>query len=118
MMTSHRVLEPGQATARVHLASIASIDRLRRTHGAIQVAFCDPRTPPQLEEFVRVRAQVIDALRRQGREHLVPAVDRNFAGSRLDQVDPTTLMLIQRLRDLGFPEAVFILPVDRPAVGN
>jgi len=117
-MTPHRVLDPQEATARIHLASIASLDRWQRTPGAVQVAFSDPRTPQQLEEFGRMRAQVIDALRREGREDVVAAIDLDFAGVNLDRVAPWTVWLIQQLRNLGYPEAVFILPVDGRATGR
>src|SRR5262249_49795613 len=112
MMEPHRVLDSHEATARIHLASTASLDRWRRTPGAIEVAFSDARTPAQLDEFGRVRTQVIDALRKEGREDAAAAVDRDFAGVSLDGVHPSTMSLIRQLRSLGFPEAVFILPVD------
>ncbi len=116
-MTEHRVVDSQKPTARVHLASAGSLDRWRQTPGAIEVALSDPRTAQELEEFGRLRAQVIGALRQQGREDVVAAVDRDFDGVSLEGVSPFIMLLIARMREIGGPAAVFILPARGPMGG-
>jgi hypothetical protein len=65
----------------------------------------------------RLRGNVIDALRKQGREDLVAAVDRDFAGVSLDGVNPFIALLIGQMRQLGRPAAVFVLPARGPGGG-
>jgi hypothetical protein len=113
----HRVLGSEDATPRVHLASAGGLSRWRRMPGAIEVAFADARTTQDVEESSRLRARVIADLRRQGREDVVAAADREFDGVNLDGVSPWTLMGIQLMRESGGPAAVFIVPV-RASGGN
>jgi hypothetical protein len=89
------------------------LSRWRATPGAVEIAFDDPRTPQDIEESTRLRARVIAALREQGREDVIAAGDRDFDGVSFVGVKPWTLLGIQRMRDIGGPAAVFILPVHR-----
>jgi hypothetical protein len=95
------------------LAAAGSLNRWRRTPEAVEVGFDDPRSPQEIDEFTRLRADVIAALREQGREDVVAAADREFDGVSFDGVSPWTLLGIQRMREIGGPAAVFILPVRR-----
>jgi hypothetical protein len=110
-LTEHRVVEDGQATAVVHLATGAFIDRAREVPGAVEVAHADPRTSAERAEFDALRAQVEDDLVAAGLGDLVPRVDGNLFGAALHpDLDPATRRRIGRMLDLGAPIAVFVAP--------
>jgi hypothetical protein len=110
-MTEHRVVADGEATAVVHLATGAHIDRARQVPGAVEVARADPRTAAERAEFDALRAQVGDDLVAAGLGDLIPRVDGNLFGAALHpDLDPATRRRIGRMLDLGAPVAVFVAP--------
>jgi hypothetical protein len=111
--TSHRVIEPGDATARVALATGTYVDRWQAVAGAVEVASVDPRTPAERDEYDRLRTGVIDELEAAGLTELVPAVDENLFGVGTDsRVPPLTRLSVNRMAELGVPTAVFVAPAD------
>ena len=109
--TQYRVIEPGDATAIVHLATGVNIKKGRAQPGYREVAFIDARTSAQRAEYGRLRSRVIDELRRAGRSELVPLVDENVFAAAIDtRVPRHTRELVSRLLDLGLPAAVFVGP--------
>jgi hypothetical protein len=109
--TRHRVLDPSRATARVVLATGASVDRWRTSHEAVEVAYVDPRTPEERAEYDALRAKVVADLRAAGLDELVAQLDANrFMLSLHPSVSADTRLRLARLGQLGVPTAVFVAP--------
>jgi hypothetical protein len=110
-VTPHRVLSPTQATAIVHLSIGPDIPVWRAKVGAHEVAYFDPRSPKEVAEYIRVRAQVIAELRAAGLSTLVPGVDEDLFTTTLNPRVPLAARRgLSRMADLGLPAAVFIAP--------
>lgn len=113
--TAHRVLQPADATARVHLATGAFVARWQALPEAVEIASLDPRTPAQRIEFDRLRTEVTATLRRLGLDDLVPELDLNLFGAAIDErVPDATQEQMGRMLEIGGPLAVFVVPVDTP----
>jgi hypothetical protein len=110
-VTNHRVVEPADADAVVHLATGQYIDQLRAVPEALEVAYADPRSPAEIAEFTRLRADVLTELRGDGLDELVPVVDGNLFGAMTDErVSEVARRRMASMLDLGEPTAVFIAP--------
>ena len=111
---SHRVLDPADAAAEVHLSVGSDIAIWRARPGAREVAYVDPRSPAERAEFERLRREAIDGLQAAGLLTLVPAVDNSLFTTILDsRVPDRPRLLMTRMRDLGLPTAVFVAPPGR-----
>jgi hypothetical protein len=107
--TQHRVIPPDQATAEVILVTGRYVDVLRADDRVIEVASIDPRTPEQRAEFDELRRELIAEIRSRGLDDLVPLVDSNLFGVRIDLRLPADVQeLANRMLDLGVETAVFI----------
>ena len=118
--TPERVLAEDDAAAVVHLATGPSIEAWRAEPGYEEVASVDPRTAGERAEYERLRARAIVALRRAGRDELVPLVDDNLFAAAIDTRVPRPVReLASRMLDLGVRSAVFVGPptAGRGAVG-
>lgn len=116
--TKHRVLDPSDATAVVHLAVGPDVERWRSLPSAREVAFVEPRSRAEREEYERVRSDVLDELSAAGLGELGPALDENvFVTANSVEVPQPIRDRIQRMIDLGLPAAVFLAPpgVEPPA---
>ena len=71
----HRVLDPADATAEVHLSVGADVARWEDRPGAVRVAEVDIRTAEDRARYADLRAGVIADLEAMGRDDLVPVVD-------------------------------------------
>lgn len=112
-LTAHRVIEPGAATAVVHLATGTSIDRWRSRPEAVEVAWADHRSDEERAEFHRLRSEVLASLVASGRDDVVVLVDGNLFGAALDtEVDTHTRRQMSRMLQIGVPYAVFVAPPD------
>lgn len=112
-VTTHRVIDPATATARVHLATGAYVERWRRVPGVVEVASIDPRTPATRDEQAQLRGEVIATLEQLGLDDLVPRVDDNLFGAAIDQrVPAATQRLMGRMLDIGAPLSIFVVPPD------
>lgn len=110
----HRVRAPEEATAVVHLATGFHVERWRAKPEVQEVAFVDPRTPSEREEYARLRALVIDELRRVGLEERLVDVDENLFAAAIDsRVPPAAQDAMTRMLDLGLPTAVFVGPTSQ-----
>jgi hypothetical protein len=113
--TGHRVLSPEVATAEVHLATGSLIDDIASRPGALEVARVDPRSPMEVEEFERLRLEIIGELRGLGLDDLVALVDENLFAV---PIDPRLTLTLERkalrLLELGQPTAIFIVAVPSP----
>lgn len=111
--TAHRTLEPAAATARVHLATGAHVERWRGVPGAEEIATTDPRTPSTRAEQAALRRSVIARLRALGLDDLVGQVDDNLFGAAIDERVPAeTQRQMGRMLDIGAPLSVFLVPID------
>ncbi|HEX5614452.1 MAG TPA: hypothetical protein VFZ83_04805 [Acidimicrobiia bacterium] len=110
-ITPHRVVERADATALIHLATGIFVERWRAIPEAVEVAYVEPRTDAQLEEFAALRAQVVAELRADGLDDLVPIVDGNLFGASIDErVSVETQRRMARMLELGQETAIFIAP--------
>ena len=110
LMVEHRILEPREATARVHLATGGWIYDARRLPGAVRVAYSDSRSAPAREEFMRLRADVVAELRALGRKDVIKVLDRNLGAAIVPGVSPFLGLAVGRMSEIGVPAAVFIVP--------
>ena len=75
----HRVVDPADADAEIHVAfGVGAVERARAHPGARQIAFVDPRTDAQRQDYTDLRTRLIEGLRRAGLDELVPDVDENL----------------------------------------
>jgi hypothetical protein len=114
-MTAHRVIEPADATAVIHLATGLHIDEWRGRPNILEVAYVEPRSPDQRAEYERIRAESIEMLRAAGLSDIVPSVDGNLFGAAIDDrlTSPENQPIqtrLQQLLDLGMPTAIFLAP--------
>ena len=111
--TAHRVLEPPEATARIHLATGAFVARWRGVAQAVEVASVDPRTAAEREELDELRAEVTATLQALGLDELVPRLQDNLFGAAIDErVPDATQEQMGRMLEIGGPLAIFVVPVD------
>jgi len=114
IFTPHRVRDARTATARVHLATGGWIDQARKIPGAVEIAYWDGRSPEEREEYDRLRANVVDALRELGRQDAIDALDRQLEGSMVGGMNPVNAIYLKRMVEIGVPAAVFLIPI-RPS---
>ncbi len=111
--TEHRVLEPGEPTARIHLTTGTAIDRYRSLPDAVELAYADVRTDAEREEQADLRAAVEAGLDAAGIEGLAGSLDDNLFGASIDpRLTPALKRQIERMLEIGGPLAVFALPPD------
>jgi hypothetical protein len=113
VFTQHRVRNPKDATARVHLATGGWIEQARTIPGAVQIAYADPRTPEAREEFERHRANVVEALRGIGRQDVIDQLDLRLDSSMVPGLQPIYAIYLKRMSELGVPGAVFLIPIPK-----
>jgi hypothetical protein len=113
--TAHRVLAAEQATARVHLATGAFVDRWRAAPDAVEIAYVDERTEADRAEQSELLERVTDQLEDLGLADLAPRLEDNLFGASIDPRLPEDLRTdLGRLLEIGSPMAVFVVPVDAP----
>jgi hypothetical protein len=109
-VTDHRVIGPDEASAAVVFATGQNIAQWRRVPGALEVAYVEPRAAARAE-FSELRTAVIDDLRSDGLEDLVPLVDGNlFAVSIDERLSGFASGSTARMLELGEPTVVLIAP--------
>ena len=106
----HRVITPGEATARVHFANAGWIDEVRTLPGAVQIAYADLRTPEQRREYEKLHAEVVESLEKIGRNDLVPLLERKLHDVEVPELDGWNRLKLARMHEIGVPAAVFLLP--------
>jgi hypothetical protein len=75
----HRVVEPDEADAEIHVAfGVGAVDVARTHPGAREIAFVDPRSEAEREQYMELRAQVIADLEAAGLDDAIPDVDLNM----------------------------------------
>lgn len=107
----HRVLPADQADAEVHLAVGADMDNYENRPGFERVAYVDPRTEAERDEYERLRARIVEDLQAAGHDDLVPWVDTNGFGLFYEpRVGGATHDRVAAMLDLGSPAAVYVGP--------
>jgi hypothetical protein len=113
--TSHRVLDPSQASARIHMATGIFIERYESLPGAVEIGYVDTRTDAQRAEQDDLRSEVIAEIEALGLDDLLPKVDENLFGAAIDERLPASVQLkMGRMLELGAPLAVFVVPPGTP----
>jgi hypothetical protein len=107
--TKHRVLDPSQATAEVHLATGSDIDTWRARADAREIAAVDPRSQADRVRYERLRARAIESLRARGLDDLAERVDESVFSTAFDnRISPRERALLTQMLDIGLPQAVFL----------
>jgi hypothetical protein len=110
-VTDHRVIGPDHADAALVFATGQNIELWRNVPGAVEVAYMEPRDAAERAEFVELRAEVIDDLRSEDLDDLVPLIDGNLFGLSIDErISGDTRRATARMLELGAPTAVLIAP--------
>jgi Dolichyl-phosphate-mannose-protein mannosyltransferase len=109
----HRVLASDEATAVVqYVVGPHNIERWRRAPEAVEIAYYEPRTAAQVEQYERWHDEVAAGFRAAGSDELAEGLEMNLLATALDRRTPTELATrIQAMMRLGLPAAVFVTPV-------
>jgi hypothetical protein len=108
--TDHRVLDAGDATAVVVLATGPYIDRYRAQDGAVEVAHADPRTPAERAEQDRIRTDLERDLRAGGLDDVADQLETNVFGASLDpRLSDEQRATAERILVIGGDLAVFVV---------
>jgi hypothetical protein len=108
-VTQHRVIAAQDATAEVILVTGSFVEQLRDDPRVVEVASVDLRTPAQLDEYDTLRSELIALIEAEGLDDLLPLVDSNLFGVRVDlRLDDAGRELANRMLHLGQETAVFI----------
>jgi hypothetical protein len=110
-VTEHRVIEPGEATAVVHLSVGPDIEAWRARPDATEVVHLDHRSAAERAEYDRTRDALVAGLEAEGRDDLVHQVDMFVMGLALNPEVPLPLReRAERLMAIGLPTSVFVAP--------
>jgi hypothetical protein len=114
-VTNHRVMNPRQATAEVHLVSGHAIATWARRPGVVRVAYYDPLDATQRAAFNLEKQEVETELRAKGMSNIADLVasDNLVIAALAPGVPRDLVRRIARLSDLGVPLAVFVGPPPR-----
>ena len=107
----HRVLDPADATAEVHLSVGEDVALWEDQPGAVRVAQVDIRTDEDRAHYAELREGVIADLEAMGRDDLVPFVDGTMMAIAIDPgVGADLRERVAEMADIGQPAAVFVQP--------
>jgi len=110
-VTQHRVIPYDQATAELVMATGGFVDQWRADDRVVEIASYDPRTDADRQQFAALRDDLIAELEANGLDDLVPIVDTNLFGVRVDpRLSENARQDAARLLALGQETAVFIGP--------
>jgi hypothetical protein len=110
-VTPQRIAQPDQVTAEVVLATGINVALWRDREGVEEVAFFEPRSAAEMEEFERLRSDTIDRLSALGLDDVVALVDSNMFAARVDERVPADVeRMLNRMLTLGQETAIFIAP--------
>jgi hypothetical protein len=110
-VVEHRVLDPDEATAEIHISFGPDIERWDEMPDFERLLWVDPRTDEQVAEYEAARAETIEGLRAEGLDELVPLVDRAPFQLYFNDALPDDLRGVVRvLNDTGQPAAIYLGP--------
>ena len=107
----HRVLDPDDATAEIHISFGPDIHRWDEVPGFERLVLVDPRTEDEIASYQEARDEAIEGLRAAGLDDLVRLVD--LAPFQLyfnDALPEDLIPVVQVLNDTGQPAAIYIGP--------
>jgi hypothetical protein len=118
-VTEHRVIEPGEATAVVHLSVGPDIEAWRARPDATEVAHLDHRSAAERAEYDRTRDDLVAGLQAEGLDDRVHQVDMFVMGLALDPDVPMPLReKAERLMAIGLPTSIFVAPAEVPTTSG
>jgi hypothetical protein len=107
----HRVLDPSDATAVVHLSIGSDIEVWRVKSGVKELAYVDRRTPAERAEYERLRARVIIELQQAGLTDLGSLLESSPHVVAADtRVPVDTRKRVARMIELEVAAAIFVGP--------
>ena len=111
----HRVGDPDEATAEIHISFGPDIPTWDARPGVERILYVDERTPEQLREYERARTRAVEGLQRVGLDDLVPLVDTApFQLYFSEQLSEDVRRDVQAIIDISQPAAVFVGPPPPP----
>ena len=109
-VTHHRVYTHDEVDLEVHLAVGGFVERWRAVDGARELAWHDPRSAAERDEYDRLHDLAAEELRASGHDEVVPLLDDNlFGASLVDGLPDDARQHIEEMLELGSPGAVFLL---------
>lgn len=106
-----RALADGDAIVN-YVIGEANIDRWRADPAATEIAFHEPRSAAELEEYERLHDEVVADLRGEGLDELVEVLDNKLFLVGIDPRVPSWIAdKVGEMMDLGLPAAVFVAPL-------
>jgi hypothetical protein len=110
-VTPQRVVSIEEVDAEVVLATGQFVEQWRADARMVEVATVDPKSPDEQVEYADLREDLIDDLRRERLDDLIPLVDSNLFGVLVDPRLPAAMgRQVDRLLFLGQETTVFIGP--------
>jgi hypothetical protein len=103
----HRIVQPRDATAEVHVAVGNDIARWRDRPDARELAYVDRRSPAQRARYERLRTQLAGALAEAGMN--TEDIDDRLTNIAFDPAGtPEVKRLVNQMATIGQPAAVFV----------
>jgi hypothetical protein len=108
---AHRVIEPAEATAQIHLATGGWIEETRRQPGAVEIAHAGLGTPELAQERARILAQLSATFTKLNRPDLLVRLDRDRRALTDPALTGWDQLQLMRLHEIGEPASLFVLPL-------
>ena len=106
----HRVLDPADATAEVHLAVGSNVAEWRANPAAVEVATAGLSDAEQAR-YDELKAEIVQKMDEQGVGDLAPRIDDGMMAVAIDPRLSTELQaMMERLAAIGQEAAVFVAP--------
>ena len=111
----HRVVDPDEATAEVHISFGPDIPVWDARPDVERILYVDRRTPEQLRDYERARTEAIEGLQRAGLDDMAPLVDTAPFQLYFDEHVPDDVRHdVQVITLISQPAAVFVGPPPPP----
>jgi hypothetical protein len=109
---THRTRELGWASARIHLAAGGWIAEGRHAPNAVLASRVDLRTRAEEIEARNLQTELVESLRKAGRQDLVARIPYDLPGTMAAAPRQNVLigLAVARITEIGWPTAVFIMP--------
>lgn len=110
-ITPSRTIAGDSITAEVIFATGGFVEEWRADDRVVEVAFVEPRSAEGLAEFEVLRTELISLLQADGLDDLVPLIETNLFGLRVDgRISTDARAITDRMINGGQQTAVFIGP--------
>jgi hypothetical protein len=105
----HRVIDPADATAEIHLAVGSDVERWRADPAAVEVATSD-LTAAELARYDAIKAQAVAEMERTGVGELAADIDDGLMAVAINpRLSTDAQDLLEDLAAVGQPAAVFVV---------